>query len=430
MFVSSNIYSNINTILWQKMFGGINYDDPSSIVVHPDSGFAVLSSFQTSPNYSNLWLLRLNNKGDTMWTCQYGDSLKNELPVKLFILPDGYLLLGTIPGSSTDGSIWMIKCDKKGSKSWTKVYKSRIIHSALICKDSSIVMTGQYEKRLFIMKVANNGDSLFMNTFGDTTVTSIGNSIIETNDSGYAISGQRKVSKSKSFAILYRFNTKGDTLWTSSSGNNGGDVANDLFQLSDNSFIIAGSKAPTISENPRPFLQMISPAGKQVWERIMTTDPYAQTIQKLCVLPNKNICAIGTKMKNNGSDVSLQMFSLNGTLLESNDYGNFAGNQSYNYFRDFTVKDETLIITACTQPVNGGQTLVFAVDNHPGQTGTQSNRFTTIALKNSPDAASTSAMYNLLGQKFPSFTSNNRYPGSLRITRLNDSKVSMKLYVK
>jgi hypothetical protein len=365
-----------------------------------------------------------------MWTCQYGDSLKNELPVKLFILPDGYLLLGTIPGSSTDGSIWMIKCDKKGSKSWTKVYKSRIIHSALICKDSSIVMTGQYEKKLFIMKVANNGDSLFMKTFGDTTVTSIGNSIIETNDSGYAISGQCKASKSKSFAILYRFNTKGDTLWTASSGNNGGDVANDLFQLSDNSFIIAGSKVPASSGNPRPFLQRISFSGKLVWEKILTIDPYAQTIQKLCILPNKTICAIGTKMKNIGSDVSLQMFNLNGDLLETMDYGNFASTQSYNYFRDFTVKDETLIITACTQPFNGGQALVFAVDNHPDQTRSQFNRYTPVAVKSTQDEPSISVMYNLLGQRFSSLACNDRYPVSLRITKDNTSKATMKFLVQ
>lgn len=413
------------------MFGGINYDDPSSIVVHPDSGYAVLSSYQTAPNYSNLWLLRLNSKGDTMWTRQFGDTAKNELPVKLFILPDGYLLIGTIPGSTTDGSIWIVKCDKKGSKSWTKVYKSRIIHSALICKDSTMVMTGQCEKKLFIMKVAGNGDSLFQNTFGDTTVNTLGNSIIETNDSGYAVSGQCKASKNKSFAILYRFDNKGDTLWTSRSGNAGSDAANDLFQLSDNSFIIAGSKIPSTSDNPRPFLQMITPEGKQVWEKIMTIDPYAQTIQKLCILPNKTICALGTKMKNTGSDVSLQMFNLNGDLLETMDYGNFAGNQSYNYFRDFTVKDETLIITACTQPINGGQTLIFAVDNHPGQTAVQANRFIPVAVRSSSDAASFSTMYNLLGQKFPSsFVNNNRYPVSLRITRDNDSKARMKLFVQ
>ncbi len=428
LFMYSSIYSNINSILWQKMFGGNNYDDPSSILAHPDSGYVVLSSYQTAPNYSNLWLLRLNSKGDTMWTRQYGDTLKNELPVKLFIVPDGYLLLGSITGSSTYASAWLVKCDSKGLKSWAKTYKNRIVHSALICKDSTIVMTGQYEKKLFIMKVASNGDSLFQNSVGDTTANTLGNSVIETNDSGYAVSGQCKASKSRSSAILYRFDNKGDTLWTSSTGNAGGDAANDLFQLSDNSFIIAGSRVPSTAETPRPFLQMISSSGKQVWEKIMTIDPYAQTIQKLCVLPNKKICAIGTKMKNNGSDVSLQMFSLSGTLLETKDFGNFASNQSYNYFRDFTVKDETLIITACTQPVNGGQALVFAVDNRSGETDIAINQFIPVATKNTVESDRISAMYNLLGQKF-SPVINNKVPVSLRITKGNNSKVSMNIFM-
>lgn len=354
--------SNINTILWQKMFGGNYYDDPSSIVVHPDSGYAVLSSCQQLPNLANLWLLRLNNKGDTIWTRQYGDSLKNELPVNLFIIPDGYLLLGTVSGSSTEGSIWLVKCDIRGTKVWEMVYKNRKVHSALICKDSSIVITGQSEKKLFIMKVARNGDSLFFKTFGDTTVNTFGNAIIETNDSGYAVTGQCKISKSKSYAILYTFDPNGDTMWTSRTGSAGGDVANDLFQLSDNSFIIAGSKVPVTSGNPGPFLQMISSSGKSVWERNLVIDPYAHTIQKLRVLPDKNICAIGTKLKSDGSDISLLMFSLNGDLLITKNYGNFSGNQSYNYFRDFAISsNETLVITACTQPINGGQTLVFFI---------------------------------------------------------------------
>lgn len=432
LFLYSNIHSNSNNILWQKMFGGNDYDDPSSIVVHPDSGYAVLSSYQSSPNYGNLWLLRLNNKGDTLWTKQYGDSLKNELPVNLFIVPDGYLLLGSILGSTTEGHMWLIKCDTKGTTMWSKTFSHRNAYSSLICKDNSIVITGQHEKKLFIMKVAQNGDSLFFKTFGDTTVTMFGNSIIETNDSGYAVAGQCKASKSKSSAIFYRFNTSGDTMWTASSGSSSGDVANDLFQLIDNSFVIAGSKVPATSGNPRPFLQMISTTGKTLWEKMMTIDPYAQTIQKICVMPNNNICAMGTKMKNNGSDVSLQMYNLNGDLLVTKDYGNFTSNQSYNYFRDFTVSgDETLVITACTQPVNGGQTLVFSIDSHLDETGIVNHHYVPVVINKTSDVDNFSAMYNLLGRKLPTTVINSKYPGSLRIIKDNNSKITtMRFFVK
>jgi hypothetical protein len=412
------------------MFGGNYYDDPSSIVMNPDSGYTVLSSYQSSPNKSNLWLLRLNNNGDTMWTKQYGDSLKNESPVSFFIVPDGYLLIATILGSASDGGTWLIKCDNKGLIVWSKIFKSRNVHSSIVCKDSTIVLTGQYEKKLFIMKIAHNGDSLFFRSFGDTTLNTFGNSIIETNDSGYAITGQCKISKSKAYAILYRFDRSGDTIWTFSTGSASGDCANDLFQLSDNSFIIAGSKVPSTSGNPRPFLQMISQSGKSVWERNMIIEPYAQTIQKVCVLPNKNICTIGTKMKGNGSDISLQIYNLNGDLIVSKDYGNFAGNQTYNYFRAFTVtNDETLVITACTQPVKSGQTLVFSIDYNPDETGIVIDQCRPIVIKNPLNVINISEMYSLLGQKYPSVIG-SKYPVLLTITDVNHLNVKKKLFVR
>jgi hypothetical protein len=110
---STTFYLNQN-ILWQKLFGGANRKDPSTIIACPDSGYAVLSSYQTKPNSSNLWLLRFNNKGDTLWTKFYGDSTKNEPPVSLHLLPDGFMIIGSVQMANREPSVWLIKCDRKG----------------------------------------------------------------------------------------------------------------------------------------------------------------------------------------------------------------------------------------------------------------------------------------------------------------------------
>jgi hypothetical protein len=381
------------------LFGGVNRDDPSTIIACPDSGYAVLSSYQSKPNSGNLWLLRLNNKGDTLWTRFYGDSTKNETPVSLHLLPDGFMIVGSIQMTNTDRSVWLIKCNSKGAISGSKIFSKKNTYASCMTHDSAIVITGQSEKKLFLMKIDSNGDSLFFKSFGDTSENAIGYSVIQTSDSGFAVAGQSKINKSNGSMCLFRFDQAGDTIWTKRIGNATGDVGNDLLQLSDNSLIIAGSRIINNAGNPKSYVQLISPVGTTVWEKSFGTDLCTENIQKILILKNELICAVGTKLGSSNSEISLRMLNLQGSLLFSEEYGNFTGTQQINYFRDYTVTaDGNIVIAASTQPVQGGQTFIFELSSDFEKT--QAIRRNTITISQAQEIR----YFNLLGQRYPSIT--------------------------
>jgi hypothetical protein len=383
--------------VWQKLFGGINREDPAAIVAHPDSGYLVLSSFQSKPNFSNLWLLRLNNKGDTVWTKCYGDSTKNELPIALHIIPEGYMIIGALHGSTSDRSLWLIKCKGNGDIIWSKTFKNKNVFGSICTNDSSVVITGQAEKKLFMMKVDSIGDSLFCNYYSDTSEMAIGYSVIQTNDRGFAITGQNKTNKNKASILLLKLDYKGDTLWTKKYGNETGDIGNDLLQLSDGSMILAGSRVTTTSGNPKSYLQLISPQGKTVWEKCFGNDSCSANIQRVLITKNDMICALGTKLESKGSEIILLMYNLHGELLFSKEFGNFTNGQQTNFFRDFTISSEgNFIIAAYTHPVNGGQAFIFEVNSKFDETSIKQN------IVISKQTLQKSAYYNLLGQQLSS----------------------------
>jgi hypothetical protein len=398
-FVSLTYCDNTDNqaILWQKMYGGINRDDPSSIVAHPDSGYVVVSSYQYKPNLSNIWLMRLGSKGDTLWTKSYGDSLRNETPVHLDIIPDGYIITGCIQDASTEKKVWLIKCDRNGDTVWSRIYHKKNATSSCITTDSAIVMTGQADTMLFLMKVSCSGDSVFCKTKGNKAQNLFGNTIIQTFDSGFIVSGQAKTALSKPSIIVYKFNNKGDSIWARTSSPANGSMGNDIVQLPDGSFLLAGSRSSTEAGNTRSFLRMLSPSGDPVWEKINGDDSLTETIQKIVAIDKGYICTAGTKVGSKSATIIIRGFTLNGESVASREFGNFSSTQTINFCKDAVLSGKgSIVIASFTQPEQGGQTLLFEVAYTNGitrqhHTPTQYHHF-----------ISTPYYFNLLGKRVSS----------------------------
>ncbi len=84
-------------LLWWKSYGGLNSDKGMKIIRSLDGGFIVLgNSFSDATMSFDIWLLKLDEHGDTLWTRKFGeDTDKSEYGADILETEDGgYIIAG------------------------------------------------------------------------------------------------------------------------------------------------------------------------------------------------------------------------------------------------------------------------------------------------------------------------------------------------
>jgi len=153
-------------IVWDKVFGGNDTDYLSFVKETTDGGYIIggtsfsgISGNKTTPNYgmSDIWVLKLDEYGDTLWTKSYGGSGMDYLS-SILQAPDGGFLLGgtfnmvvdsdSFLNNSEDfeeGDYWFIKIDTLGNIEWDIVFGGVSFESGSVIdftNDGGVILGG------------------------------------------------------------------------------------------------------------------------------------------------------------------------------------------------------------------------------------------------------------------------------------------------
>jgi hypothetical protein len=225
--------------LWTTTYGAGRHLKGNWIQQTYDEGYIIVGSTDSIGEWhrpsgnSDVFLLKTNAVGDTLWTKTYGDSLKNTGRFVKQTSDDGYIIIG----ETESYNIWLIKTDPGGDTLWTKNYDSAWEISS-ICQtdDSGYIIVGHPEGTEFyeilMIKTDQNGDVSWTKTYGDN-YDIYGRSVKQTSDGGYIIIGDKWNG-----IWLLKTDSKGDTLWTKTYT---GGYANSIRQTIDGGYIILGS---------------------------------------------------------------------------------------------------------------------------------------------------------------------------------------------
>jgi hypothetical protein len=114
-------------ILWMKTYGGNCQEYGCSVQSTSDGGYIVAGyswSFGAgNPFHTNVYLIKTDAKGDTLWTKIYGDTA-NDRGYSVQLTSDGgYIIAGfTESFGSGKSDVWLLKTDSNGDTLWTKIY--------------------------------------------------------------------------------------------------------------------------------------------------------------------------------------------------------------------------------------------------------------------------------------------------------------------
>ncbi|MDD5530473.1 MAG: hypothetical protein PHX21_10680 [bacterium] len=239
--------------LWTRTFGGTNNDQGTSVQQTSDGGFiiaGVTSSF--GAGYQDVYLIRTNSSGDTLWTKTFGGTKSDQGTSVQQTQDSGFIIVGTTSSFGTSGDVYLIRTNSLGDTVWTRTFggdnydRGASVQQAF---DGGFIITGETnsfgtgDRDVYLIRTNPLGDTLWTKTYGGSK-DDYGNSVQPTQDGGFIIVGSTYSfgtgTPGSSNVYLIRANPLGDTLWTKTFGGTLGDMGNSVRQTSDGGFIITG----------------------------------------------------------------------------------------------------------------------------------------------------------------------------------------------
>ncbi|HSF54281.1 MAG TPA: T9SS type A sorting domain-containing protein [Algoriphagus sp.] len=318
-----------------KKYGGTSTDEAQSVALTSDGGYIIAGrTASAGADPSDIYLLRTDSLGDTLWTNAYGMLHFDAGFAVQETYDGGFIIAGQLGEPDTLfenlSDVFVFKTNPLGDADWTYSWNAGLgdcAYSVRQTTDSCYIVTGVLNAAVnggvptsFLLKLGGNGDSLWTRTF-DTP--SYSKSVVQTIDGGYIICGQYGTPPA-TVVYLIRTNPWGDTMWTK-KGNLGFQYGwgEDILQTFDGNFIITGTAFNGSEKNV--YLSKIDESGNTIWTKYYggAKDDFAYSVDK--VDSGGFVITGGTYSYSSGpftnADIWLIRTNNNGDTLWTRNYG-------------------------------------------------------------------------------------------------------------
>jgi hypothetical protein len=221
---------------WWKTYGEDKWDEGYCVQEINDGYIATGATLSYSPSGALLWLLKTDTNGNHIWHKTYGNPTTAG-SVGRFIqktIDGGYIITGQLGGEGKS-EIWLLKINENGDTIWTKTFGETSGYCIQQTQDNGYIITGSRgwftAAKLFLLKTNLDGDSLWMRTYLlEDWVFSLGYFVQQTEDHGYIVAGligDTTFENGREAFWLIKTDSVGDTMWTYiQGGDDWGDTDN------------------------------------------------------------------------------------------------------------------------------------------------------------------------------------------------------------
>jgi len=254
----------LGNVVWTRRYGGAHNEYACAAMVTPDGGCTIAgSTYSFGAGSGDIFLVRIDTLGDTIWTKYYGGDGYDVAYSIAESNDGGYVVTGETNSFGLSSNIYILRLNSTGDTIWTKsigdldyqlgrfVTKS-IDGSYFIVGDRRVPNTGYLD--IYLIKIDNRGDTLWTKTYNHGYLD-FGRSVAATADGGCIIAGLAERFPGGGNIFLIRVDSEGDIIWRRVFGEGVGDVANCIITAADGTFLIAGATS-SLSQNHRDYLLM------------------------------------------------------------------------------------------------------------------------------------------------------------------------------
>lgn len=268
-------------ILWNKTFGGSNWDVPEDVKQTTDNGF-ILTGRTHSFGVGNIdiWVIKLDETGDIVWNKTYGTQYWEGGAESQQTTDGGYIIIGSRSLTQVSSfDLVLYKIDKDGNEQWNRTFGGQAEDygaSVRQTKDGGYILTGStssYEpsnnnRAFWLIKTDENGIIQWNRTYGGTTSDDVATSVELTSDDGYIIIGSKGVSESSHPDIwIIKTNHYGDEQWNKTYGGAQDEYGWGGYQTRDGGYVMIGTTSSYGAGEDDVWMIKTDAYGDEVWNR-------------------------------------------------------------------------------------------------------------------------------------------------------------------
>jgi hypothetical protein len=273
---------SLGDTLWMKTYGvpGVFTCSRSFSVQQtvPDGGYILVGSIVNDSCIAgddDVYMIKTDSFGNTLWTRFYGGTADDLGWSVQQTRDEGYIIAGwTESFGAGSRDVWLLKTNSLGDTLWTRAYggfDGDAGRSVKQTSDGGYILTGWRgnlpNRDVYLIKTDSLGDTLWTKSYGGPNGDE-GFSVQQTSDGGYIISGCMECGSPPSDVYLIKTDSLGNTQWTKTYGGAYNDRGLSVQQTSDEGFIISGWKSTSTFGNHRDlYLIKTDPLGDSLWTR-------------------------------------------------------------------------------------------------------------------------------------------------------------------
>lgn len=210
-------------------FGNGIFDSGEGVVVSPDSGYVVGGiTNQGGIDGTNMMIYKTDSLGTLQWFKHVGGFGIEGARSIVLGLNNEYVLAGYQNNFDTSGyNLFLVKTDLNGDTLWTRIYGGAdwdMAYSIDKLADSTYVVAGETysfgagDRDMFVLRIAQNGDTIWTRTFGGPDDDYARYVYVERNNNIMVIGSTASFGAGGYDLYAVYLDVNGDTIWTKSYG--------------------------------------------------------------------------------------------------------------------------------------------------------------------------------------------------------------------
>lgn len=315
--------------LWAKTYGGPDWDYAYSVEQTTDSGYIICGeTWSFGSGNADIYLTKTDGNGNVLWAEAYGDTHRDIGNSVQQTRDGGYIVTGeTISYGAGRGDLFLLKTNADGDTMWMRTYGDTLHEkgqSVQQAPDGGYIAVGETwsfsagKSDIYIIRTDSLGSLIWYKSYGDTHYD-YASSIKPTRDGGYIIGGTTWSFGAGLYDVyLLKIDPNGDTAWTMTCGGPGNDACFEVDTISDGGYIAGGwTDSYGAGANDVYLVRTQPEVGIEENRAPGPNPPHSTTDLEVFPNPFCRIVNITYWIEQNAENVDLKIYDVTGRLVKS-----------------------------------------------------------------------------------------------------------------